>query len=228
MGFSLRKVINRVASAARQAAPLLAAVPGPVGMAAMAYTSLRATAMPGGAPIPDYGPVDASPSSPAGISGMPQMLPAIFGGAGGAAVRGLGGLASRLGAGGLVRAAGGLVRSAAGKVRGVMLGSGRFISSGKASALAKRVGLEAAAAALGVGAIDLAEMILSDQESKGKKRHRGVSASDIKRTKRTIRTIERMHHQIVNACRSAHVAPRRHHFQPRRAACPPVRLVKVK
>jgi len=176
--------------------------------------ALPGGAYPAGSVIPDYGPIGGTASG----MGMarPAGFPAILGGA------------ARLvpGASRLLGAAAGIVRTAAGKVRGVMTSAGRFVSSTKAAALAKKVGLETAAVALGVSAVELAEMVLADQEQRGRRRSRGVSGTDLKRTRRTIRTIERMHQQIVSACRPA--MPRRTFSRPVAKSCPPVRLVKVK
>lgn len=172
-------------------------------------------ALPGGAPL---------------MSAMlPAAMPAILGGARvlGTAL-GTTRVGAALGLGGsllpaVARGAVGVLRTVAGKIRGVVLSSGRFVSSAKAAALAKRVGMEAAAVALGVSAVELAEMVLADQEKKSRRRGRGVSGADLRRTRRTIRTVERMHDQIVSACRPA---------MPRRAAraCPPpqIRVIKSK
>lgn len=177
-------------------------------------------ALPGGAPLM--------------TSMLPAAMPAILGGAAriGTALGttrvgralGLGGSSLIAGAGGaLISGAAGVLRTVAGKIRGVVLSSGRFVSSAKAAALAKRVGMEAAAVALGVSAVELAEMVLADQEKKSRRRGRGVSGADLRRTRRTIRTVERMHDQIVAACRPA---------MPRRSAraCPPpqIRVIKSK
>jgi len=181
------------------------AAPSP--LPAMPAQSFLPAALPGGAVIPDFGPISG------GGMGMAQPVgfPALLGGA------------ARLvpGAARLLGAAAGVVRTAAGKIRGVMTSAGRFVSSSKAAALARKVGLETAAVALGVSAVELAEMILADQERKGRRRGRGVSGADLRRTRRTIRTVERMHDQIVAACRPS---------MPRRAArsCPPPRIQLVK
>lgn len=130
-------------------------------------------------------------------------------GQGGAQVAGfpaLGGMAAGAAALGAtaVRYGAGLVRSAAGLIRGVMVG-GRFISRKRAVFLAKRVGLDAAAAALGVGAIELAQMVLQEEGGAGRRRGRGVTAAQMRTTRRTMNVIERMHKQIHRfAVRATH------------------------
>lgn len=190
--------------------------------------------LPGGAMV-GPGPM-ASPSlmlpraSAASIvpsGGFKMAFPTIAG-----PLASLGGLAARLGAGSLIggaaRAAVGLVRTAAGKVRGVFLASGRFISSKKGAQLAKRVGIDAAAVALGVSTVEVAEMVLADLE-RGR-RGRGLSARDMKITRRTIGTVQRLHRQIVDACRDARVPSGRRHVHAFRHVHvrPRARLVAVK
>lgn len=231
MGF-FKKLTKSVTKVARAVAPITSFIPGPIGMASMAVTALSAASaarkaqaqsvpeavmgagigagfdlsqlvLPGGAIVP--GPT-ATPSF------MPLALPrpaaASILPSGGFQMAGLpsvGGLFGRLGAGSLVggaaRAAVGLVRTAAGKVRGVFLASGRFISSKKGAALAKRVGIDAAAVALGVSTVEVAEMVLASQE--GARRGRGLSARDMRTTRRTMRTVMSLHRQIMSACRGA-------------------------
>lgn len=131
-------------------------------------------------------------ATPVAFPSLPS-LPAIGGAIGGM----LG-----LGAGTAMRAAAGLVRSAAGKIRGVMLSSGRFISSKKGAALAKRVGIDAAAAALGVSAVEMAQMVL-DSSASGRGRGRGITAASMRTTRRTIRQVSSLSRQIAQACSSS-------------------------
>lgn len=102
--------------------------------------------------------------------------------------------------GGAVAAGAGILRTAAGRIRGVVLSSGKFISSKKGVALAKRVGIDAAAAALGITAVEMAQMYLD--AGTGTRRSRGVSAANIRTTRRTIRAVTGLHRQIVSACSS--------------------------
>lgn len=79
----------------------------------------------------------------------------------------------------------GLIRSATGRISGVRLGSGTFVSRKKMVALAKRVGIEAAAIALGITVVSLAEAIATTPT----RRRRGISAADIRRTRSTLRKV---------------------------------------
>lgn len=103
---------------------------------------------------------------------------------------------------GIVAGAVGIVRTAAGAIRGVMTAGGRFISSRKAVELAKRVGIDAAAVALGISAVEMAQMVL-DEGVKPRRRGKGITAASMRTTRRTMRQIERMHTQIHRAARVA-------------------------
>lgn len=226
----LSKLVRSVAPVVSTVAPFF----GPVGMAAGAVAAAVSSrgapapavpsfALPGGAPTPFAGPTGLPLGLPGGFPGAPQLggiLPTL-----GRALPLVGGLV-----GGAVRAAAGLVRTAAGRIRGVVLASGRFVSSRKGALLARRVGIDAAAAALGISAVELAEMVLSEEERRGRRRSRGVSGADLRRTRRTINTIERMHDQIVRACRDANVPRRSRRIMYAQRALPPHRhkLISVK
>lgn len=148
-------------------------------------------------------PFNASAGTP-GMVLQPAGLPAAAGSilsALGRAV-GVGGTAAALTAGGGALAiAAGVVRAASGRIRGVMTAAGKFISSKRALELAKKVGLEAAAVALGIGAADMASMVL-DQGTKAK-RSRGISAADLRRTGRTMRKLNHFHRLMVQSCSSS-------------------------
>lgn len=223
LGSFLKKAVKSFAPVVSTVAPFF----GPVGMGVGAV----AAALGGGggnggaqspvmAATPQFNPPFSLPGgATTSIGGLPMALPigapqlgGILPAIGGTLGRILPGAAGLVG--GAVRAAAGLVRTAAGKIRGVVLASGRFVSSRKAALLAKRVGIDAAAAALGVSAVELAEMVLAEQERAGRRRSRGVSAADLRRTRRTIGTIERMHRQIVSACHDARVPTRRRSAPP--------------
>lgn len=114
--------------------------------------------------------------------------------------------------------AAGILRTAAGKIRGVMMAGGRFVSSKKAVALAKRVGIDAAAVALGVSTVEMAQMVIDDTGRRG--RGRGITSGSMKTTRRTIRQVVGLHRQIVSACSVAR-GPRRSsgaRFMPRAIA----------
>lgn len=152
--------------------------------------------------IRDYGMQSGVPMAAPGmtqaafpmIAGAARMLPSWLGGA--------------AAAGAVARVAGTIVRSASGAIRGVFSAGGRLIRNKQAAQLARRVGIEAAAVALGIGAVDLAQMVLEDAVAK-KKKHGGVTASQLKVTRRTIGKVERMHKFIVASCHSAHVPTHR-------------------
>jgi len=86
----------------------------------------------------------------------------------------------------------GIARNATGKIVGVMRGTQLFRNK-RAIALAKQIGMEAAAIALGITVADLAEMFVS--EAGKRRRTRGISGRDIKCTRRTLgklRSVQRM------------------------------------
>jgi len=93
----------------------------------------------------------------------------------------------------------GIARTVGGKIKGVWLavagGAGqKFISRKKAVALAKRVGLDAAALALGISAVEMSEMILDDASAG--RRGKGITARNIRTTKRVIGQVQRIHCQL--------------------------------
>lgn len=152
---------------------------------------------------------------------MGTMMMATAPAAGGvlAALPSVGGLLGRLGMGGVVAGAGvafGIVRSAAGRILRVILPSGVKVSAEAAKKLINAVGFTAAAGALGIGVQELAEWMLQGER---KRRGKGVSAANIRTTRRTMRTVMGLHRQLVAACSSARV-PNRRRAMP---ACPPRR-----
>ena len=138
--------------------------------------------------IPDYGP-------------MPQptysMQPAAWPSVAGAGAAGARSLLQMLG-GGAVAAAGTAVVRAGGKL---LTAAGTWVSRKKAVQLAKVLGIQGAATALGIGAVELAEAVLADRNKAG--RGKGISAAQLRTTRRTMRTVERMHRQIQGYCRDA-------------------------
>lgn len=109
-------------------------------------------------------------------------------------------------------------------LRGAVGAVGRRMTRANAVRLARMVGPHAAAAALGIGVVELAQMMVGDAARR--RRGRGITAAQMKTTRRTIRAVERLHDQIVDACRDA--IPRR--APARRAACPvhaPATVTKV-
>lgn len=90
------------------------------------------------------------------------------------------------------------------------------ISRKRVVAIAKTLGIQAAATALGIGAVEIAQMVLDDAQ---RRRGRGgITGAQMRTTRRTIGKVERLHRQIVAACSSARVPSRRrppaHHFHP--------------
>jgi len=99
----------------------------------------------------------------------------------------------------------GIARSAAGKIVGVMRGTTLFRNK-KAIALAKQIGIDAAAVALGITVADVAEMFVA--EAGKRRRVRGISGRDIKCTRRTLgklRSVQR----LIGAAAPRRSAPRR-------------------
>jgi len=130
--------------------------------------------------------------------------PGVFG----AALPALPALGSLLGRalpliGGAVSAAAGVIRSAAGRIVGVMLATGKRISTPAAVSLARTMGIQAAATALGIGAVELAEMIFQEEQRKMRRRSAGVTAAQMRTTRRTMRKVEGLHNQIVQAAKDA-------------------------
>lgn len=107
-------------------------------------------------------------------------------------------LASQLGAGPLVSSVvrtaaatgGGLVKLAGAAGRSiwkVVLPSGKIVTRKNAVALARRIGLESAAVALGISAVEMAGAIA--EESTRRRRGRGITGRDIAVVRRTARKL---------------------------------------
>lgn len=111
--------------------------------------------------------------------------------------------------GGAAGAAVGVIRSVGGRILGVILPSGVKVSRKSVVSLAKAMGVQGAATALGIGAVELAEMVMEEEMRKGRGKGRGVTGAQLRTTRRTMRTVERMHRQIVGFCRDTGHAPRR-------------------
>ena len=121
------------------------------------------------------------------VLGVPTFAQPLSFGGGGTQVASLGAgmTTSAAGLATIGRGMMGLIRSTTGRISGVRLGSGTFISRKKMVALAKRVGIEAAALALGITVVQLAESIATTPT----RRRRGISAADIRRTRSTLRKV---------------------------------------
>ncbi|MBI4598007.1 MAG: hypothetical protein HY737_06375 [Candidatus Omnitrophica bacterium] len=93
----------------------------------------------------------------------------------------------------------GAIRNAAGRIVGFITSSGRRISPKTAASVAKKIGIEAAAVALGITAFELAEMLF-DQAARPRRR-RGLSYRDIRTARRVCRTISTMQTQLAACAR---------------------------
>jgi len=100
----------------------------------------------------------------------------------------------------------GIAVTTTGVIRGVQTASG-FFSRKNMVALARKVGLEAAALALGITIVDMATAVADEQRRP--RRRRGISGRDIATTRRTIRMIKSM------ACQAGVSTS-----APRRRSCP--------
>ncbi len=104
-------------------------------------------------------------------------------------------------AGGLIgnagRVIGSLVYTMSGAVRGIIARSGEFFSSKKVADLAQRFGLEMAAAGLGVGLLEVAQAVFSHHRHGRRRRGRGITSRDMRTSRRTIRKLTRMHHELA-------------------------------
>jgi len=96
------------------------------------------------------------------------------------------------------RVIGNLVYSLSGRIRGIVARSGEFFTSAKVADLAQRFGLEMAAAGLGVGLLEVAQSVFSHHRSRRRRRGRGITARDMKTSRRTIRKLTRMHHELAH------------------------------
>ena len=100
---------------------------------------------------------------------------------------------------------------AAALVRGILARASAFIgtriSSARVLALVRDVGLVSAAAALGLTAVEVAQIIAA----KPRRRRRGITARDISTTKRVIRTTHRIQHDLSHL--AAPVRRRHHHHR---------------
>lgn len=123
-----------------------------------------------------------------------------------------------------VAAAVGVIRSVGGRILGVVLPSGMRVGPKAAIQLAKSMGITAAATALGIGAADLAEMVL--QHAGKHRRGRGVTGAQLRTTRRTMRTVERMHRQIVGYCHHAGVGTHHRRAAPRVIVAAPARRLR--
>lgn len=158
-------------------------------------------AMPGGAVVGMGLGLGALPA----LGGMVgRALPSMFGGAvvgaiGGAVVRG-----------------GRMVMTAIGS-----------ITKARVVAIAKTLGIQAAATALGIGAIEIAQYVLDEEVKKRRRRGGGVTGAQLRTTRKTMRKVMGMARTIRSACSETGFLARR--SSARKAPyCPPPRVIVTK
>lgn len=145
----------------------------------------------------------------------------IFSGTGGTQMAGIGTLLTGIGrglfGGGAARAggalvtggaAGNLILSSTGRALSVITATGQRIGRKRVVALAKSIGLQAAAAALGIGLVEIATM--TADELGRPRRRRGITARDFATTRRTMTKIKTMHAMLPTRGTTRR-APTHHH-----------------
>lgn len=115
--------------------------------------------------------------------------------AGRAMVPGGGGTRAIVGA---ARAGGGGMVASNGVIRGIVALGGKYLTNKKVVALAKRIGLEAAAAALGITVLNVAQMIATDA-ARPSRRRRGITWRELSTTRRTMRRLSAMSCYVTKA-----------------------------
>jgi hypothetical protein len=91
---------------------------------------------------------------------------------------------------------------------------GKRVTPQQAMALVRRVGPEAAAAALGLSAVELAQWLMQSNALRGRRR-RGVTGRQIASARSTIRRVTGFMHLVQSACGPASRGRMRRH----RAGC---------
>jgi len=167
----LKSLGNKIGKGLAVAAPLAAMVPGPIGMAGMAVGALAAARM---------GQVAASQAARAAPAAGMAMLPPLSLSGAPSAAGGLSALTAGFGVGGLMTAGGQLVR--------------RVANSKRIAALAKSIGITGASTALGIGVAEVATAVM--QDSTRGRRGRGITAAQLRTTRRTINKVVGMHAKL--------------------------------
>lgn len=96
-------------------------------------------------------------------------------------------------------AGGAIVRGAAaagGRLMSVILPNGTKVTAKAVAALARRIGIDAAAVGLGIGAVDIAQAILQDDKRRARSHRRGISWRDMNVTNRTMRKFHTMQRHL--------------------------------
>jgi len=168
------------------AAAYLAPATGGLSVALLQAQQARAAAPPPQQLLmdPGYDVVGPGGTQPTAAAAVPPLL------------RGAAGLARYL------TSARGIVSTMSGRLLGVMRGTQLFRNK-QIAKLAKEVGVQGAATALGITAVEVAQLIAADIVQKGRRRRgRGISARDIRCARRTIQ-------KINNFSKLIHCAPGR-------------------
>ena len=197
---------------ARGAGALLGAVGLPAGVTTPPST--------GGAPIDSTGAMIAAGAG-AGAGALPSGALLVSGGAGELVPAGIGssimGRAPIGGGGGIFnRFAGSAVGGALGlkALRGVFTSGFGFVSRKKVVEIVKAIGINAAAVVLGIGVLEVAQLLAADAVAK-KRRRGGITARQLRTTRSTIGKVETIHGKLLKTFADATCGPRR----PRRIKC---------
>jgi len=169
MGFSITRFLTGLAGSAVSAIPII----GPL---------LTATASGFGSPRQTSFPTTTFPARTSS-----QVGPTILGGGGPRTLPGAGGVLS------LAMGAGRLIASLLARASATL---GKRITRAGVLSLTREVGIVAAATALGLTAVEIAQIIAS----KPKRRRRGITAAQLTTTKATIRRMDSINRAIAQVC----------------------------
>lgn len=91
----------------------------------------------------------------------------------------------------------GIVSTISGRLLGVLRGT-KLFKNAQVADLAKRIGIEATAAALGITVVEVAQLIAAHlmQRAGRHRRGRGITARDVRTTRRTIHKIRSIEHAL--------------------------------
>jgi len=95
----------------------------------------------------------------------------------------------------------GLIRNAAGAVVGWVSKVGKIYSRKDVARVAKSIGFDAAAVALGMTAVQLASTLADEQLSKKPGRRRGISYGELRVTRRTLNKFQSMARLTGMSCK---------------------------
>lgn len=99
-------------------------------------------------------------------------------------------------------------------LRGVFTSAWGFVSRKKVVEIVKSIGINAAAVVLGIGVLEVAQLLAADAISK-KRRRGGITSRQLRTTRSTIGKVERIHGKLLKTFADATCGPRR----PRRIKC---------